>query len=392
MRPAQVNTQPATTVGRVSGGSNRLVGLPPLPLTPAQEPAVRQVDAPLWRALRRAAQRVTDAAREPSLADAAPQEVVLPLVAICEAVRQCANGQEPSLHEVASTARAHRLLGELRRAFQLELDTVKDQVALGDALRVLGALDAVERIIEQDCTQRFTGRLTAPDGPALVVEVAHDMRSPLASILFLVETLRNGHSGPLTAVQDRQLGLVYSAAFGLSSLTNDVVELARGGERLLDSEPVAFSLVEIFNMVRDITLPIAEEKGLAVRLLPPEADWRIGCAAALHRVLLNLTTNALKFTSEGSVEVTGRQLSRTSVEFSVTDTGRGIPGEVMTSLFDAFRSDRGRGSHRFSSAGLGLSICRKLVCRMGGELRAESWPNAGTRISFTLELPLAPRL
>ena len=382
----------STDAGRVGGTRNRLSGLPPIPLTPAKETAPKQSDAPLWRALRRAVQRVADGAREPSLADAPPQEVVAPLEALCDSLRQAMRGETLAPRELVLHARAQRLLGELRRAFLAEISGVADQVSATDLVALLRAFDQVERVIEQDCTQRFTGRLAAPDGPALVVEIAHDMRSPLASILFLVETLRNGQSGPVTPVQDRQLGLVYSAAFGLSSLTSDVVELARGGERLLDTEPVPFSLLEIFNGVRDITQPIAEEKGLAVRLLPPEADWRIGCAAALQRVLLNLTTNALKFTSEGTVEVTGRQVSRTAVEFSVTDTGRGIPADLMACLFETFRADRHRKAQRFSSAGLGLSICKKLVRRMGGTLEAESAPNAGTRIWFTLELPLAPRL
>ena len=382
----------STDAGRGTGRRNRLAGLPPIPLTPAQEPAPKPTDGPIWRALRRAVQRVADGAREPSLADAPPQEVTAPLEGLVDALRQAIRGESPVLRELVLHARAQRLLGELRRAFVSEITGVTDQIAAGDLVTMLRAFDQVDRIIEQDCTQRFTARLAAPDGPALVVEIAHDMRSPLASILFLVETLRNGQSGPVTPVQDRQLGLVYSAAFGLSSLTSDVVELARGGERLLDTEPVPFSLLEIFNGVRDITQPIAEEKGLVVRLLPPEADWRIGCAAALQRVLLNLTTNALKFTSEGSVEVSGRQVSRTAVEFSVTDTGRGIPADLMACLFETFRSDRHRKAQRFSSAGLGLSICKKLVRRMGAQLEASSTPSVGTRIWFTLELPLAPRL
>ena len=378
--------------GRVGGRRNRLASLPPIPLTPVHAPAAKPGNGPIWRALRRAVQRVTDGAREPSLADAPPQEVVAPLEALIDSLRQTLHGETPSLREVVLHAHAKRLLGDLRRAFLAEIAGITDQITAADLVAVLRAFDQVERIAEQDCTQRFMGRLATPEGPALVVEIAHDMRSPLASILFLVETLRNGQSGPVTPVQDRQLGLVYSAAFGLSSLTSDVVELARGGERLLDTEPMPFSLLEIFNSVRDITQPIAEEKGLGVRLLPPEADWRVGCAAALQRVLLNLTTNALKYTSEGSVEVSGRQISRTSVEFSVTDTGRGIPADLMACLFETFRADRHRKAQRFSSAGLGLSICRKLVRRMGGHLEAESAPNAGTRIWFTLELPLAPRL
>ena len=175
-------------------------------------------------------------------------------------------------------------------------------------VRLFGALERVSNALELDWSQQFAGRLSGHDGLELVVEVAHDLRSPLTSILFLAETLQRGRSGPLTTVQERQLGLIYSAAFGLSTVASDVIELARGGDRLVDLEPIPFSINDIFESVRDIVLPIAEEKGLAVNLSPPDADFRVGHPVALSRVLLNLTTNALKFTNEGFVEVRGTNL------------------------------------------------------------------------------------
>jgi len=222
-----------------------------------------------------------------------------------------------------------------------------------------------------------------------VVEVAHDLRSPLTSILFLAETLQRGRSGNINAVQERQLGLIYSAAFGLSSLASDVIELARGGDRLVDLDPIPFSISDILESVRDIVQPIAEEKGLTVRLEAPESDFRVGHPVALSRVLLNLTTNALKFTSEGFVEVSGKQLDDTRVEFSVRDTGRGIPSQAMLTLFEPFRRRQKQGEYAFSGAGLGLSICRKLVEAMRSNLRVETAPDFGTRFYFELALPLA---
>ncbi len=378
--------QPAS--GRSVRRGGRFVGLPPLSLTPTAIPG----NAEVWRALRRAVHQTADGWGAPALADTAVEDVSAPLDTLSAAIRDAAAGQPMSLQAFPATAPGHRLLESLRRAFLSELANLGDRVEAVAVVAAMRAIETVQQALDLDCTQRFTGRLAEPDGPALVVEVAHDMRSPLASILFLVETLRNGQSGPVNSVQDRQLGLVYSAAFGLSSLASDVIELARGGERLLDTKPSAFSVVEIFNAVRDIVLPMAEEKGLEVRLVPPESDWRIGCPAALHRVLLNLTTNSLKFTTEGHVEVTGKQISRNAIEFAVTDTGRGIPGKVMESLYDAFRPGQTRGASMFSSAGLGLSICRKLVTSMGGELRANSAPGVGTRFHFTIDLPPAARL
>jgi signal transduction histidine kinase len=143
--------------------------------------------------------------------------------------------------------------------------------------------------------------------------------------------------------------------------------------------------------VAGIVQPIAEEKGLVVTLIPPPSDARIGQPAVLNRVLLNLTTNALKFTVKGGVEVAATQRSRTRLEFSVHDTGRGIPPSVMDTLFDAFRRRPKPGEYTFSSAGLGLAICQKLVASLGGDLAVDT-SDAGTRFHFELDLPIASRM
>jgi signal transduction histidine kinase len=190
-------------------------------------------------------------------------------------------------------------------------------------------------------------------------------------------------------VQERQLGLIYSAAFGLSSVASDVIELARGGDRLVDLDPVPFSVADILESVRDIVQPIAEEKNLQVKVTSPGSDFRIGHPVALSRVLLNLTTNALKFTAEGSVELTAVARNTRCIEFSVRDTGRGIPPQSMATLFEPFRRRQKPGEYTFSGSGLGLSICRKLVEAMGSVLQVETAPGYGTRFYFALDLPPA---
>jgi hypothetical protein len=250
------------------------------------------------------------------------------------------------------------------------LSALRDTVAASDVVALLCAVERVQSALDRDEAHRFASRLSGAGGLELIVEVAHDLRSPLASILFLAETLRKAQSGLVNSVQERQLGLIYSAAFGLSAMASDVIELARGGDRLVDFAPVPFSVADLLRSVRDIVQPMAEEKGLTVHLTTPDSDFRLGYPGALNRVLLNLTTNALKFTADGHVELGARQLSRTRLEFAVKDTGRGIPPEVMGCLFETFRRRRNAGEYTFSSAGLGLSICRKLVTAMGGDLRA----------------------
>jgi signal transduction histidine kinase len=106
-------------------------------------------------------------------------------------------------------------------------------------------------------------------------------------------------------------------------------------------------------------------------------------------VLLNLTTNALKFTDEGGVDVTCAQLGATEIEFAVRDTGRGIPPHAMATLYEPFRRRQHPGEYTFSGSGLGLSICRKLVEAMGAPLEVDTELGIGTRFHFVLDLPLA---
>lgn len=262
-----------------------------------------------------------------------------------------------------------------------------------DTLELLRGLEDVRAAIEPNWGQFFASRLAGPGGLELVVELAHDLRSPLTSILFLAETLQRGQSGDINDVQRRQLRLIYSAALGLSTLSSDALELAREGDRLVDQDPAPFSVTEIFQSVRDIVRPMAEEKGLTIRLLPPDTDHRLGHPIALSRVLLNLTTNALKFTEEGVVELVAQARGLTRLEFSVRDTGHGISADALPTLYQPFRRSRShRGGYCFSGTGLGLAICRRLVEAMGGGLEVESRPSWGTRFYFALDLPPATPL
>jgi signal transduction histidine kinase len=290
---------------------------------------------------------------------------------------------------------AQRLLQLLRAELLAAPEDAVAAPAPTVTLAILRAIEQVREALEPDWSEYFTTRLMGPDGLELVVDVAHDMRSPLTSVLFLAETLQRGQSGEINEVQRRQLGLIYSAALGLSSMAADVIELARGSDQLVEKEPAPFSVTAVMESVRDIVRPIAEEKGLTIALVPPASDNRLGRSQAVSRVLLNLTTNALKFTDEGYVEIAARLSGLARMEFSVKDTGHGISAEAMSNLFQPFRRTQaraGRSGYYFSGTGLGLAMCRKLVEAMGSELKFETRPDRGTRFFFELDLPPASNL
>ena len=339
--------------------------------------------------IRAAAAQVAEAWEEVRQDSPAREEVERVLQGLTAAIAAAGDAPLSATPSLATSQLTRRLLGLLRIRFLELADRDGTRVGPAELLACLRNFEAVGSELEPRWDQRFADRLTGPDGLELVVELAHDLRSPLTSILFLAETMKRARSGPVTPLQERQLGLVYSAAFGLSSVASDVIELARGGDRLVDLEPLPFSVVDIMESVRDIVQPIAEEKGLEIQLSTCERNARVGHPVALSRILLNLTTNALKFTDEGSVGMSARESSETGVEFSVRDTGRGIPPQAMALLFEPFRRRQKDRDYAFSGSGLGLSICRKLVEAMNGELKVETEQGAGTRFHFTLELPIA---
>jgi signal transduction histidine kinase len=296
--------------------------------------------------------------------------------------------------------RIHSSLG--RRLLELlRSETVEGwrEVGLPDTelLPLFSAMEHVRITIQPDWAQTFAQQLSGSDGVALLMDVAHDLRSPLTSILVLAETLQRGQTGAVNAGQHRQLGLIYTAALGLSSVASDLIEFAQGGDQLVEQGPTPFSVTGIIKSVHDIVRPIAEAKRLDVKLVfPPANDQRLGHAVALSRVLLNLTTNALKFTDVGTVELGAEEIGGADaperIRFSVRDNGHGIPPEKLMTLFQPLRKEVGRRGQLFSQSGLGLAICRQLASAMKSELKVESrvGEGGGTRFYFDLDLPIVP--
>ncbi|QJR36198.1 sensor histidine kinase [Gemmatimonas groenlandica] len=239
--------------------------------------------------------------------------------------------------------------------------------------------------VEQDAADRADLQRSDPSSALdLLIGVTHDMRSPLSSMMVIVEQLRSGSSGPLTPTQERQLSLLYGATFGLVAMTNDALEFARGGAARGNNTAV-FSIAELLRSVVRLVQPIAEERGLVLRIAGPEADTRHGRADIMYRVLLNLVTNALKNTDNGTVTISAEATDMQKVTFHVDDTGRGIPSEVASRrAFDSYSSclaDGGGATH-----GLGLLICDRLLGEIGSSLKLEKRRTGGTRATFEVRL------
>jgi len=278
---------------------------------------------------------------------------------------------------------AREYVSTLRVNFLSELANTTDLDA-NEVVSTLIRLDEAEDAWRRTDRGKFIARLTGADCADAVVAIAHDIRSPLCSILLLVDALRHGERALPNPVRERQLGLIYGAAFGLSTTVSNLIAAARG-DGLVQGRPIPFSVSEMMHAVSANVQPMCEEKGIPLGVEFPENDARVGHASAIQQALLNLTSNALRYTDSGSVAMGCSEISKEVVEFWVEDTGPGIPDEVLERLCYGFPPEGVK--LRFSSAGLGLAIVRTLVEAMGSTLQVDS-DSEGTRFSFVLSLPV----
>jgi signal transduction histidine kinase len=277
---------------------------------------------------------------------------------------------------------AREYVSTLKANFLSELTTATDLNA-NEVVRTLIRLDDAEEAWRRTDRGKFISRLTGADCADAVVAIAHDIRSPLCSILLLVDALRHTEKAAANPIRERQLGLIYGAAFGLSTTVSNLIGAARG-EDLVRGQPMPFSVSETIHSVCAIVQPMCEEKGIPLEMEFPENDARIGHASAIQQALVNLASNALRYTDAGWVAMGCSEISGERVEFWVEDTGPGIPDDVLERLCYGFPPEGVK--LRFSSAGLGLAIVRTLVEAMGSSLQVDTGTE-GTRFSFVLDLP-----
>lgn len=231
--------------------------------------------------------------------------------------------------------------------------------------------------VESDVNRSASSREGLPlDGLA---ELAHDLRSPLGAQQLIIERLRRGAAGPLTTDMDRHLGLLHSAARSMALLIDDAQALARS-QANDEADVVVFTFADLFGAVRDLVQPVAEERRSILRFSSTSRDRRVGRAAALRRVLLNLVINALKHGGEGVVSISIEESGNDTVRMAVCDNGEGLPPAVVDWI-------AGRVSQPSVPMGIGLRVCMKLMEEMGGSLEYGHHPQGGCCLSAVVSVP-----
>jgi signal transduction histidine kinase len=224
-----------------------------------------------------------------------------------------------------------------------------------------------------------------------LANMSHEFRTPLNAMLGYTSMLLQGVAGPLEASAKRQLGRIESNGRHLLTIINEILDISRIEAGRMPLQLSTFRIPELVGEVKSELEPIIMRSKLAVTLdLPKDLKPISSDRQKVKQILLNLLSNALKFTHHGAVTISVRpnRVERTIV-LSVSDTGIGIEPADQEKIFEDFRQLDNSPTRAYGGTGLGLSICRRLAQMLGGRIAVHSQVGKGS--TFTLTLPTQGR-
>jgi signal transduction histidine kinase/CheY-like chemotaxis protein len=219
---------------------------------------------------------------------------------------------------------------------------------------------------------------------SFLATMSHEIRTPLNGVLGMAQAMA---SDKLTKVQGERLEVIRQSGEALLAILNDVLDLSKIEAGRFELEQVEFDLGDLMKGAHSAFTALANKKGLSFDLTIEAAARGVylGDPTRVRQILYNLISNALKFTDHGEVRVTASCAGK-ALALMVADTGVGIAGDRVGSLFEKFTQADASTTRRFGGTGLGLSICRELAHLMGGEIALNSRLGEGS--TFLVTLPL----
>jgi PAS domain S-box-containing protein len=262
------------------------------------------------------------------------------------------------------------------------LQTLADQVAIAidNARSFELSQEAVKEMREID---RVKSQFLA--------NMSHELRTPLNSIIGFSRVILKGIDGPVTELQQQDLSAIYNSGQHLLSLINDILDLAKieAGKMELAFDEV--NMADVTNSVISTMSGLVKDKPIELkRIIEPDLPTVRADAIRIRQVMINLLSNAAKFTDEGDITVhvgvRPGPSGRLELQVNVTDSGAGISKEDQAKLFQAFSQVDDSPTRKTGGTGLGLSICQNLVSMHGGRIWVDSEVGHGSTFSFTLPI------
>lgn len=244
--------------------------------------------------------------------------------------------------------------------------------------------------------------LTSKYKSEFLANMSHELRTPLNSLLILAKILADNKESNLTEQQTKFAKTVYSSGYDLLNLINEILDLSKVESGKMEIEPTVVEINSFKDFVESTFQPVAQQKDIDLKIKYADNLPRYVMLdeQRVQQIVKNLLSNAFKFTSQGDVtfsiklavkenipyQVMTSNESDCILEFSVSDTGIGIPKDKQQLIFEAFQQADGTTSRKYGGTGLGLSISREIASLLGGELSINSVVGKGS--AFTLYLPV----
>ena len=267
------------------------------------------------------------------------------------------------------------------RVQQEELQQTNEELAERSVLLEERNMEIQKKSEDLELSTRYKSEFLA--------NMSHELRTPLNSILLLSRLLSENNDKNMSDEQIEFAKVIQSSGNGLLALIDEILDLSKIEAGKMEMDFLDVSIKEITDTLKNLFSEVAKEKNIDFNIDTSEAPVVIKTdKMRLEQILKNLISNAVKFTSEGSVTLTIKKhpVNEKMVSFSVKDTGIGIPREKQPLIFEAFQQADGSTKRKYGGTGLGLSISRELAKLLGGEISLKSNVNEGSE--FTLVIPV----
>jgi signal transduction histidine kinase len=223
-----------------------------------------------------------------------------------------------------------------------------------------------------------------------LANISHELRTPMNAIMGFSQLLLRQYPDPLTQAQTELVKRIFDNSNNLLSMLNEVLDFSKIEARILDLNLTQIDLVSLVAMSVEELRSLAIDKNLNLKThIDLKNPYIISDRSCLRRILVNLISNAIKFTDFGEVSVTVKELTTERLEIAIEDTGCGIAEENLQNIFEAFRQVDQSITRKYYGTGLGLAITDSLVKTMQGKIGVESQVGKGS--VFRVELPRQPQ-